>query len=303
VKSIAPNYPVYVGLDVGGTKFAVAAADDRGTLICRVQEPTPLDLDVGLSLLGEMIERVVGGRAIAGLGAAIGGPLDWQSGIVSPLHQPEWRDVPLKAIMESRWGCPFFVDVDTNVAALGEYRADPERPGRFLYMTISTGVGGGFLLDGRIYRGAAGAHPEVGHQSIPFRCAHPERVSCECGLSDCLEGLVSGNGIRRVYGKPAEELGEAEWAEVVYNVGQGLRNVAAFYAPDVIVLSGGVALGKGEWLAGRAGEVMARHLKIVPAPTVRLGRLGPDAPLLGALALAREGLESLDTNQRNSPAR
>jgi predicted NBD/HSP70 family sugar kinase len=280
---------VYVGLDIGGTKLVVAAADAQGTILRKEREPTPLNLEAGLGLLGAMIERVAGGRPIAGIGAAIGGPLDWRSGVVSPLHQPAWRDVPLRAMMESRWGCPFFVDVDTNVAALGEYGADPERPSRFLYMTISTGVGGGFLLDGSIYRGAAGAHPEVGHQSIPFRCAHPERVSCECGLSDCLEGLVSGNGIRRVYGKPAEALDESEWEEVAYNLGQGLRNVAAIYAPDVIVLGGGVALGKGEWLAGRAAEVMARHLRIVPAPVVRLSRLGPDAPLLGALAIAREG--------------
>ena len=281
----------FVGLDIGGTKLVAAAADAGGNILRKVQEPTPLEVEAGLSLLGEMIARVAGDRAIAGMGAAIGGPLDWHSGVVSPLHQPHWRDVPLKALMEERWGCPFFVDVDTNVAALGEFRADPNQPGRLLYVTISTGVGGGFLLDGKIYRGTAGAHPEFGHQSIPVRCAHPERVSCECGLADCLEGLVSGNGIRRLYGKPAEALEEPDWEEVAHNLGQGLRNAAAFYAPDVIVLGGGVALGKGEWLVERAGEVMARHLRIVPAPTVRLSRLGPEAPLLGALAIAREGLD------------
>jgi glucokinase len=254
---------LYVALDVGGTKFVAAAIDAQGLVLGKAREPTPIDLDDGLSLLEEMMEWVSGDRRISGIGAAIGGPLDWRSGVVSPLHQPEWRQVPLKTIMEDRWGCPFF----------------------------STGVGGGFLLDGKIYRGAAGAHPEFGHQSIPFRCAHPERVSCECGLPDCLEGLVSGNGIRRVYGKPAEALEESEWEEVAYNLGQGLRNSAAFYAPDVIVLGGGVALGKGEWLASRAQEVMARHLRLVPAPAVRLSRLGPDAPILGALALAREGLK------------
>lgn len=280
-----------IGLDIGGTKLVVAAADEQGLLLGKAREPTPHNLDIGLNLLEEMIESVAGERPIAGMGAAIGGPLDWRSGVVSPLHQPEWREVPLKEIMESRWGCPFFVDVDTNVAALGEYGADTKQPGRFLYVTISTGIGGGFLLDGKIYRGAAGAHPEVGHQSIPFRCMHPERVSCECGLPDCLEGLVSGNGIRRVYGKPAEALDEAEWEEVATNLGQGLRNAATFYAPDVIVLGGGVALGKGEWLAGRAREVMAHHLSIVPVPTVRLSRLGSDAPLLGALAIARQGLD------------
>ncbi len=278
---------VYVGLDIGGTKLVVAAADEAGLIGRRVRRATPEGLEEGLAALHEMIGEVSGGERVAGIGAAIGGPLDWKRGIVSPLHQPAWRDVPLKEMMEKEWGCPFRVDVDTNVAALGEYGASPDRPGRLLYLTVSTGMGGGFLVDGQIYRGAGGAHPEVGHQSIPYICSNPAGLRCECGAPDCLEALVSGNGIRRIYGRAAEELNEAEWAEVAYNLGQGLRNLAAIYLPDVIVLGGGVALGGGERLLAQARQVMQEHLQLVPAPEVRLSRLGYDTALVGAVGLAR----------------
>jgi len=233
-----------------------------------------------------MIAEVAGNEAILGMGAAVGGPLDWEQGIVSPLHQPAWRDVPLKAIMETRWRCPFRVDVDTNVAAVGEYRWGGISAARFLYLTLSTGMGGGFLVDGQIYRGGGGAHPEVGHQSIHFRCSNPAAVQCECGVSDCLEALISGNGIRRIYGKPAEALNAPEWEEVAYNLGQGLRNLTALYAPDVIRIGGGVAVGGGETFIHAAREVMEQHLQLVPAPRVELSRLGYDTALRGAIAMA-----------------
>ena len=282
---------VYVGLDIGGTKFMAAAADEQGSILRRSRRPSPVGLDEGLAALREMIREVAGGEKVAAIGAAVGGPLDWRTGVVSPLHQPNWRDVPLKRIMADEWRCGFCVDVDTNIAALGEYRHSGESAARFLYITISTGMGGGFLTDGRIYRGAGGGHPEIGHQSVNFRCSNSGAVACECGAPDCLEALVSGNAIRRIYGRPAEELADDQWAEVAYNLGQGLRNLAANYLPDVIVLGGGVALGGGERLIAPAREVMAAHLKIVPPPEVRLSRLGHDTALIGAIFAAREGIE------------
>lgn len=278
---------MYVGLDIGGTKLMVAAADAGGQILRRVRAPTPQGLREGLDLLHQMVAEVAAGAPIAGIGAAIGGPLDALRGVVSPLHQPEWRDVPLKRLFEERWGCPLAVDVDTNVAAVGEYEIERLDARRFLYITLSTGMGGGFLLDGEIYPGPGEPHPEIGHQSIPFRCSHPERVACECGAPDCLEALISGNAIRRIYGRPAEQLDEREWDEVAYNLGQGLRNLAAIYAPELVVLGGGVAVGGGERLLGAARRVMAEHLRLVPAPEVRLSRLGYDTALLGAIALAR----------------
>ena len=277
---------VFVGLDIGGTKIMVAAADQEGNILRRARTDTSTSLEEDLSNLNNMIAEVAGADQILGMGAAIGGPLDWERGIVSPLHQPAWRNIHLKTMMEEKWGCPFHVDVDTNVAAVGEYRWGGVSAGRFLYLTLSTGMGGGFLVDGKIYRGQDGAHPEVGHQSIHFRCSNLQAVQCECGVPDCLEALVSGNGIRRIYSKSAEELSPEEWEEVAYNLGQGLRNIATLYAPDLIRIGGGVAVGGGEHFIRAARKVMEEHLKLVPAPQVELSHLGYDTALRGAIAMA-----------------
>jgi glucokinase len=277
---------VFIGLDIGGTKIMVASADGEGNILQRVRTATSTSLEADLENIHCMIKEVAAEAEILGIGAAIGGPLDWVQGIVSPLHQPAWRNVPLKALMEERWRCPFHVDVDTNVTALGEYRWGGLSAERFLYLTLSTGMGGGLLIDGKIYRGQGGAHPEVGHQSIHFRCSNPSAVQCECGVTDCLEALVSGNGIRRIYGKPAEALNAEEWEEVAYNLGQGLRNMAALYTPDIIRIGGGVAVGEGHGFISQAREVMEAHLKLVPAPRVELSQLGYDTALRGAIAMA-----------------
>jgi glucokinase len=135
---------ITIGLDIGGTKIMVAAADSDGTLLRRVLADTPTDLAEGLALLRRLTAEVQGSDTLTAIGAAVGGPLDWRTGVVSPLHQPEWRNVPLKAIFEQEFGCPFFVDVDTNAAALAEWRAGEEKAGRLLYLTLSTGMGAAF---------------------------------------------------------------------------------------------------------------------------------------------------------------
>lgn len=272
----------------------VAAADAAGRILRKTTEATPSGQEEGLALLDRMIKDVSEGRPILGMGAAIGGPLDWRRGVVSPLHQKSWRNVPLKEIMERTWGCSFAVDVDTNVAALGEYLLDPRKPGRLLYITLSTGLGGGLVVDGKIYRGMNGEHPEIGHQSIHFKCSQPENIRCECGseTNDCLEALVSGRGIEQIYKKFPPRLNEQEREEVAYNLGQGLRNLATIYLPDEMVLGGGLMTHEGgRDLLERACEAMTRGLKLVPVPKVRLSHLGYDTALMGAVLVAIRGLE------------
>jgi predicted NBD/HSP70 family sugar kinase len=281
---------LYVGLDIGGTKFMVASADQNGNIIERTRADNTFDLESDLALLNQMISEVSHGEKIQGIGAAIGGPLEWEKGIVSPLHQPTWINIPLKQIIEDRWKCPFYVDVDTNVAVLGEYYSLKMTVSKLLYITLSTGMGGGFLIDGKVYRGLNGIHPEIGHQSIHYRCMNPDAIQCECGAKDCLEALISGNGIRRIYGKPAEELSKAEWEEVAYNLGQGLRNLAAILTPDIIRIGGGIAIGGGETFIQNAARVMRENLKIVPPPEVSLSHLGYDTALYGAISIAIHGL-------------
>jgi len=284
-------HKVFIGLDIGGTKIIAAATDDNGHILRRERAGTPLSYDEGLALIHEMIAKVADGAEIAAIGAGAGGPLNWQTGVVSPLNQPEWRDIPLTAIMEERYGCAFSVDVDTNLAALAEYHHALEKVPRFFYLTVSTGVGGGMIVDGEIYRGMHGEHPEVGHQSVPYRLADERTVACPCGSNGCLEALISGGGIRRLYRKPPEELSGAEWEEVAWNLGQGLRNLAVICLPDVIVVGGGVTYGARETMLAPAIQVMRDHLKIVPHPKVVASEMGEQNVLGGAILLAQRSVK------------
>jgi glucokinase len=281
---------VYIGLDIGGTKTIVASFSEAGELHHRSTFSTPRDLQTGMDLIHSHILELSIGSRIAGIGASIGGPLDYQTGVVSPLHQPGWRKVPLKEMLESRYQAPFFVDVDTNVAALAEYHTCSQKPESLLYITISTGMGGGFIRSGSIYRGNGGAHPEIAHQAIPYRCAHPENISCECGVEDCLEALVSGNGIERIYGKHAKDLNESEWKEVGYNLGQGLRNITTILAPQEVRLGGGVAIKGSKLLVETAINTLKQHTQLVPLPHISISTLGYDTALIGAGLIARIGV-------------
>ena len=276
---------VYVGLDIGGTKLMAMALDIEGNPLEKIKSPMPQASQEIFNTINNAVREVSQGHTILGIGAAIGGPVDSFTGVVSPVHQPAWRHFPLKAMMESKWDCPFHVDVDTNVAAIGEYHLGGYSAATFLYITVSTGMGGGFLVDGKLYRGLS--HPEVGHQAIAHVCKSPKEITCDCGLSDCLEGLISGSGIRRVYGKKAEHLNALEWSEVAHNLGLGLRNIAAILSPEVIVLGGGVIVGGGKTLIDQARETMTAHLKLITPPEVKLSCHGYETSLMGACYFAQ----------------
>jgi glucokinase len=277
---------MYISLDIGGTKLMAAAFSESHQILARERADTPQELEQGLALLKQLAHSVAGGRAIRAVGASAGGPLDYQTGVVSPLHMPGWREVPLRAIIEAEFKAPFAVDVDTNAAALAEYSFGANRSSRLLYITVSTGMGGGFVVDGELYRGANGSHPEIGHQAIAHRLPVVGSIACSCGASDCVEAVVSGTAIRKHYGKPAEELTATEWDQVGYNIGQALRNAATLYAPDRIVLGGGVCVGGGERLVQTIQDLLDKNLKLVPSPKVMLSALGYDTALWGGLAMA-----------------
>jgi predicted NBD/HSP70 family sugar kinase len=232
-----------------------------------------------------MAHEVTDGEKISAIGASAGGPMDYENGVISPLHQPQWRNVPLKRIFEDQFGAPLRVEVDTDAAALAEYQLGGERASRLLYVTLSTGCGAGFLIDGEIYRGGNGIHPEYAHMGVASDVSTQE---CTCGARGCLTALVSGRGIEKLYGKSAKDLHTDEWQRVGTHLGEGLRNWASILSPDIIVLGGGVAVGGGEKLLKTATEVMQKGVTLTPWPQVKLSQLGYDTALLGAVALAMQ---------------
>jgi len=245
----------------------------------RSRFPTPQELGEGLRQLFAAIEAVAAGARIAAIGVSIGGPIDRVAGTVSPLHQPQWRQLPLRALLEERFGCPCAIEVDTDAAALGEWYFGQQRRSPLLYVTLSTGVGAGTVIEGELYRGVAGAHPELGHQVVPNEFGDTEPVRCACGAENCLEALISGRALERRFGCSPALLPQGVWRRVGRILAHGLRNAAA-------LLGGGIAVHAGQYFLLVVRQVLEEQLRLVPVPEVRLSALGYETALWGAFAIA-----------------
>ena len=193
--------PLYAAVDLGGTKVRAVVADGSGRV---------LGDDIRLSgaadgleaVLGRMVESLDAALAragvereqLAGLGIASPGAVDVERGVVPNAPQlPGWQDVPLARLMAERVGVPAILENDASAAALGEHRFGAGRGTRhMLYITVSTGLGGGIIIDGELYRGKSGAAGELGHMIIDI-----DGPPCGCGARGCLEALASGTAIAR----------------------------------------------------------------------------------------------------------
>ncbi|MGN6673819.1 MAG: ROK family protein, partial [Thermomicrobiales bacterium] len=219
-------------------------------------------------------------EGVARVGVSAPGPLDFAAGIVNKLNKPGWRGYPLIPELAQRLGAPVEMDNDANCAALGEWRAGAGQDARTLvYYTISTGVGTGVVIEGRIHRGAHDT--EGGHQIV-----QPGGVPCPCGSRGCLEAVASGTAIRARYGRAAEEIDDpAVWEEVAGFLALAINNTAMLLCPEVVVIGGGVST-QGERLLAPLRRQCAELIRMVPVPAIRLAGLGQDSGLIGALALA-----------------
>ncbi|MBI2940609.1 MAG: ROK family protein [Chloroflexi bacterium] len=191
----------FLGLDFGGTKLAVGLVDGAdGQVLARAQQPTPpAGADASIDAVVAMAQRVwlaadVEPGRVAGAGISFGGPVDAAHGVVLLSHHaPGWEHMPLTRVLGERLGLPTCLDNDANVQALGEARCGAGRGARVvLYLTVSTGIGGGIVVDGRIYRGAHGLAGEIGHTIV-----QPNGPVCTCGKRGCLESVAAGPAIAR----------------------------------------------------------------------------------------------------------
>lgn len=191
-----------LGCDIGATKIALALAFEPGEVADRVQDLTrkiksPEDMSVQLSL---MIDELLGRNRLSmenciGLGVAFAGPVNGREGrIIYAPNMAGWENVPLKNILESRFSVPVLVRNDANMGALGEYRhGGIAGSGDMLYITISTGIGAGIIVDGNSYEGANSMAGEIGHTTVV-----ESGPRCGCGKSGCLEAVASGLSIERL---------------------------------------------------------------------------------------------------------
>jgi glucokinase len=308
-----------LAVDLGATRMRAAAVSAAGVLRGRAERRTPEGSDPEsvvaalVDLLRSVRERAPEAEAVcvaaAGLVAGDEGRI-----VVAP-NIPGFRDIPLAALLTERLGLPAFVENDASAAALGEFRFGAGRGVRhLLHATLGTGIGGGIVIDGRLYRGAKGFAGEIGHIILD-----PSGPRCGCGARGCLEALASGTAFaqraRRLVesGKApilaeltagreptGEDLlaaaragdlaAEAEIRNGGHMLGLGLASLLNVLNPDVLTLSGGL-LAMGELLL----EPMRRAMRALPygpaaGTAIRLTELGDDAGLLGAAAVAFERL-------------
>jgi glucokinase len=299
-----------LGLDIGGTKLAAGVVDADGGVHGFVTAPSEPErgADVGLAQLFELGRRALaasGVDEVDAVGIGCGGPLDPERGVlIAPLHLTGWRDVPVVELAERAFGRRAVLDNDATAAAAGEHRFGAGRGTRdMVYLTLSTGVGGGVVLDGRIFRGSTGNGGELGHVTVDWR----GRVCRGCGRRGCLEAYVSGTSIAEraaeagLPGATAADVADAArlgdpaatlvWRETCEALACGITSIVNLFEPEVVVVGGGVSR-QGEHLLAPVREVVEAQVIGPPGYSVGVVKaaLGDTVGVAGAAAVAYERL-------------
>lgn len=278
-----------LAVDIGGTKLAAARVEDDGRLVERAAAPTPAttaqeELWAALLALVDGIRR--GDELVCGVGC--GGPMRGGGERVSPLNIPAWRDFPLRQRLADHLGLPVAVDNDAKALALGEgWMGAARGTTSYLAMVVSTGVGGGIVLDGSLLDGEDGNAGHIGHVIV-----EPEGRPCACGAAGCLEAEASGTAIAARTGRPAAEAPEAERARAGRLVGRAVASVANLLDLRLATVAGSVALGFGVPFFEAAQAELDRSARLAFSAGTRIvpAGLGDEGPLVGAAAV---GLRSL----------
>lgn len=274
--------------------MAAGLVNADGSLLVRRHQPTPVDADADTlfqslaTLVDEVRSRPSPDGPVVVCGVGCGGPMTSGGELVSPLNIPGWRDFPLKARLAAHTGLPTAVDNDAKALALGEgWRGAARQVADYLAMVVSTGVGGGIVLDGRLLEGATGNAGHIGHVVV-----EPDGRQCSCGGRGCLEAEASGSAIAAMTGRAPEEATPDVVSRTGRLVGRAVASVANLLDLSLAVVAGSVALGFGppffaaasQELAERARLSFSLNARIVPAG------LGTDAPLVGAAVVGWEAL-------------
>jgi glucokinase len=277
-----------LAIDIGGTKLAAGLVDDRGGVRWRASVPTPrgTDAEALFSCLAALMATAPSGDVMV-CGVGVGGPMVADGEQVSPLNIPAWRDFPLRGRLAQLTGLPTFVDNDAKALALAEgWRGGAAGVDSYLAMVVSTGVGGGIVLNRRLLDGAEGNAGHIGHVVVV-----PDGRLCRCGGRGCLEAEASGTAIAAISGRPAAEADAALVARTGRLVGQAVGSVANLLDFKLAVVGGSVALGYGAafFAAAQAQLDRGATLPYSRGARIRPVGLGPDGPLVGAAAVGFRG--------------
>ena len=304
----------FLGIDLGATNIAAALVDESGSIIRHASVPALarrsageiIDDMAGLSL------RLVGDeglseRDIAAVGVGIPGLVDPETGVVQLCPNLNWRQLPLKDLLQERLFLPIHITNDANCAALAELHAGAFR-GRqsAVLITLGSGIGGGVILGGRLHTGAHGAAGEIGHVVVEL-----DGELCACGNRGCFERYASAEALVRLYSasrptdastgeqqtakeiidaaKTGEAAAVAVFEAYVHNLAKGIVSINNLLDPEIIALGGGLSHA-GDFLLQAVQKEVARHqfLKGYPIAEIVLAALGNEAGLIGAALYARQ---------------
>ncbi len=305
----------YCAVDIGGSKILLLLINSRGKILFKekIKTPTPEEPSAIIGAIGSLLSKgkkesdLKADSKLKGIGVCIAGFLDHKSGLVYQSPNLHWNEpVPFGDLLNKAFKCPVQIENDANAAVVGEVFYGAAKGHKdVIYVTISTGIGGGLFLDGRLYRGSSGFAGEIGHTK-PFGKGR----GCKCGGYDCLETWASGSAIARsaqiLWDKNAVEdssistrwvfnqakegntLAQKIIDQAIDNTGKGLANLVNLFNPSCIVIGGGVSQGENSYLDKVAERIRTyairpsveiTPIKILPA------QLEPEAGVWGMYSL------------------
>jgi len=305
-----------VGVDLGGSKIKVILSDSGGNIVKGDLRDTlaPEGPEAVIKRIIDSIRQVASGADIAGIGIGAAGAYEASTGVItlSP-NLPGWHNIPLRAIIQKEFSVPIYMENDATVAALGEhYFGGGVGIANLVYVSVGTGIGGGIIIDGQLYRGASGSAGEFGHMTIDINGPR-----CNCGNIGCWEAYASGIALaeeavrqiesgtqttilnfaegdlrkvtaRRVFLAAVEgdPLAQRVISQTAYYLGVGLANLVNIFNPQLILIGGGLSR-MGSLLLDPAIKVVRERAFELPSRAVRIeiAQLGADAEALGAAGL------------------
>ena len=319
---------VIAGIDIGGTKIAVALENLNGKKVSARRLPTQTEIGADAIIgtifraIEEMLEENQSKLVAVGIGCP--SPLDLENGLVmSPSNLQDWDNFPIVRLFQDRFNVPVVLENDANAAALGEFVYGAGRGYKnIVYITVSTGIGGGIILDGEILHGVGGDAGEIGHTIV-----QPDGIRCNCGSIGCLETICAGvhiarraqeklaNGeeslmreietdINKVSAKTVVEalrkndkLATEIWDETCRFLAVGIANIITLLSPEAVIIGGGIAAATGEILFAPIKRLLPEFVSMTPLEKVDIlpAELGSQSGVCGALVLAKRAYSKIYT--------
>jgi glucokinase len=273
-----------LAVDVGATKLAAARVTSDGVI--KKRSSTPTESRNGEELFRKLVslsEEVLEGIEVDGCGVGSAGPMTNNGEEISPLNIPQWRNFPLRSKLSEALGIPVALDNDAKAIALGEgWVGAASGHKNYLAMVVSTGIGGGFVIDGKLLDGEMGNAGHIGHINVD-----PDGPLCACGSSGCLEAVASGGAIEKETGMPPTEASEEVKIRCGYFVGKAVSIAVNLLNIPTVLIGGSVALGFGPIFLNQVRLTAASFcgLDFTKNLQINFASLKDEAPLIGAAAV------------------